>query len=53
MLYFRNKVLRLTGSIDVIGNMQWELFGFLLLAWVIVFVCLFKGVKTSGKVNSL
>nr|CAB3266306.1 sodium- and chloride-dependent GABA transporter 1 [Phallusia mammillata] len=48
--YFTYKVLRLTEGIEVTGNMQWELFGFLVLAWVIVFFCLFKGVKWSGKV---
>uniref|UniRef100_H2ZDJ1 Transporter n=1 Tax=Ciona savignyi TaxID=51511 RepID=H2ZDJ1_CIOSA len=48
--YFTTKVLRLTDSIDNIGGIQWELMGLLVLAWIIVFVCLFKGVKWSGKV---
>uniref|UniRef100_H2ZDJ2 Transporter n=1 Tax=Ciona savignyi TaxID=51511 RepID=H2ZDJ2_CIOSA len=47
---YRTKVLRLTDSIDNIGGIQWELMGLLVLAWIIVFVCLFKGVKWSGKV---
>ncbi|KAK8399192.1 hypothetical protein O3P69_003362 [Scylla paramamosain] len=32
------------------GGMQWELVGCLALAWLIVFACMVKGVKTSGKV---
>ncbi|XP_009859590.2 sodium- and chloride-dependent GABA transporter 1 [Ciona intestinalis] len=48
--YFSRKVLRLTDSIATVGGIQWELLGFLALAWVIVFMCLFKGVKWSGKV---
>ncbi|CAK8686641.1 unnamed protein product [Clavelina lepadiformis] len=48
--YFSRKVLRVTESIAVTGGIQWELVGFLALAWVLVFVCLFKGVKWSGKV---
>ena len=30
--------------------MRWELFGCLIAAWVIVFLCICKGVKSSGKV---
>lgn len=33
-----------------IGEIQWDLTLCLLLSWVIVFLCLMKGVKTSGKV---
>ena len=32
------------------GEFQWELFGFLALAWVIVYFCLWKGVAMTGKV---
>lgn len=48
--YFNHRVLQITGSIDDTGGMRWELLGLLFLAWVIVYLCLFKGLKTSGKV---
>uniref|UniRef100_A0A667ZVD6 Transporter n=1 Tax=Myripristis murdjan TaxID=586833 RepID=A0A667ZVD6_9TELE len=47
------KILRLlekTGGIDEAGGLRWELLGALLLAWVIVYLCIFKGVKSTGKV---
>jgi len=34
---------------DNLGPLQWELFGCNIFAWVIVFVCIFKGVQSSGK----
>ena len=33
-----------------IGEIQWDLTLCLLLSWLIVFLCLMKGVKSSGKV---
>ncbi|CAH8590828.1 unnamed protein product [Dicrocoelium dendriticum] len=32
------------------GRIQWHLALCLLLAWVIVFLCVFRGIKASGKV---
>lgn len=32
------------------GDMRWELVGCLALAWLIVYACMVKGVKSSGKV---
>ncbi|XP_063875983.1 sodium- and chloride-dependent glycine transporter 2-like [Scylla paramamosain] len=49
--YYRNRVLGVTGKTwEDMGGMQWELVGCLALAWLIVFACMVKGVKTSGKV---
>lgn len=51
--YFRNYVLKenagLTEDGDI-GPMNWQLTLCLLLSWIIVFLCLMKGVKSSGKV---
>ena len=33
-----------------IGEIKWDLSLCLLLSWIIVFFCLFKGIKSSGKV---
>ncbi|XP_060064335.1 uncharacterized protein LOC132544711 [Ylistrum balloti] len=49
--YFFNRVLGMTGkSLGNLGYIQWELALCLMLAWFIVFVCLIKGIRTSGKV---
>ena len=47
--YFSNNVLKITSGIDETGGMNWILFGFLILAWVIVFSMVYKGVKSTGK----
>ncbi|XP_037076901.1 sodium- and chloride-dependent glycine transporter 2-like, partial [Pollicipes pollicipes] len=52
--YFKNYVLRVTDvgleTPGVIGDINWQLALCLLLSWIIVFLCLMKGVKSSGKV---
>jgi len=45
-----HRVLRLSSGIDVIGPVMWDLALCLLLAWVIAFLCMVKGIKTTGKV---
>ena len=52
-LHFRNNVLKISDGIDSPGNIKWDLCLCLLLAWIIVFACISKGVKTSGKVTLL
>ena len=34
-----------------LGNMQWELAGTLFLAWVMVYLIIWKGLHSSGKVK--
>lgn len=41
----------LTDGISNLGGMQWELFGFLLMAWCIVYFIISKGLNQSGKVR--
>lgn len=48
--FWTNRVLQLTDGIETPGSIQWELFGCLLLAWVCVFLCLCRGIKSSGRV---
>ncbi|XP_028409583.1 sodium- and chloride-dependent GABA transporter 1-like [Dendronephthya gigantea] len=48
--FYVHNVLELTDSIDNPGNVNWEMFGCLLLAWVLVYFCIWKGIKTTGKV---
>ncbi|XP_075882107.1 sodium- and chloride-dependent GABA transporter 1 isoform X2 [Nelusetta ayraudi] len=48
--FFDHKLLNQTDGIEDAGGVQWELCGYLALAWVIVYSCIFKGVKSTGKV---
>ncbi|XP_068220313.1 sodium- and chloride-dependent glycine transporter 2-like [Palaemon carinicauda] len=49
--YFKNRMLGVTGtSWEDMGSLRWELVGCLALAWIIVGLCMIKGVKSSGKV---
>ncbi|XP_077990965.1 sodium-dependent proline transporter-like [Glandiceps talaboti] len=48
--YWTNYVLNINDGIENLGTVQWQLALCLLLSWIVVFLCLLKGVKTSGKV---
>ncbi|XP_060895262.1 sodium- and chloride-dependent GABA transporter 1 [Labrus mixtus] len=48
--FFDLKLLEKTNGIEELGGIRWELFGYLILSWVIVYLCIFKGVKSTGKV---
>ncbi|CAG5923151.1 unnamed protein product [Menidia menidia] len=48
--FFDHKLLEKTSGIEELGGIRWELFGYLLIAWVIIYFCIFKGVKSTGKV---
>ena len=43
-------MLQVSDGIHEMGNIRTELLGFLALAWIIVYFCLWKGVATTGKV---
>ncbi|CAG0920503.1 unnamed protein product, partial [Notodromas monacha] len=45
----RNFVLGMSAGIEETGAPKWQLVLCLLVAWTIVFLCLSKGVQTSGK----
>ncbi|KAJ8415274.1 hypothetical protein AAFF_G00422540 [Aldrovandia affinis] len=48
--FFDHRLLEMTNGIEEAGGLRWELFGLLILAWTIVYLCIFKGVKSTGKV---
>ncbi|RUS80653.1 hypothetical protein EGW08_011603 [Elysia chlorotica] len=48
--YWEGRVLRFSSGIENFGEPKWDLVLCLLLAWVICFLCLLKGIKTTGKV---
>lgn len=47
----RNNVLNISKGIDDVGPIKWDLALCLLLVWVICFFCVWKGVKSTGKVR--
>lgn len=47
--YFHKVVLDITNGVHDMGSIKWELTLCLLLAWILVIICLAKGIKTSGK----
>ncbi|XP_032894564.1 sodium- and chloride-dependent glycine transporter 2 [Amblyraja radiata] len=48
--YFKYFVLQISDGIEHPGKIRWELALTLLLAWIIVYLSLAKGIKSSGKV---
>uniref|UniRef100_A0A8C4F660 Transporter n=1 Tax=Dicentrarchus labrax TaxID=13489 RepID=A0A8C4F660_DICLA len=48
--FFDHRLLEKTSGIEEAGGLRWELFGYLFISWVIVYLCIFKGVKSTGKV---
>lgn len=48
--YFYNHVLGISDGVHDLGAVKWKLALCLMAAWVITFLCLIKGIKTSGKV---
>ncbi|XP_037535270.1 solute carrier family 6 member 22, tandem duplicate 1 [Nematolebias whitei] len=48
--FWERRVLNITGSIGEMGNIRWDLALCLLLSWIICYFCVWKGVKSTGKV---
>lgn len=44
-------MLEQTSGIEEAGTLRWELFLILVLAWILIYFCIFKGVKSTGKVS--
>ena len=48
--FFYRRSLDITESIEDVGGFNLNMFLFLSLAWFIIYVCLVRGIKSSGKV---
>lgn len=48
--YWENKVLAISDGIDKMGPAKWDLALCLLLAWIVVYLCICKGIRSSGRV---
>ncbi|MBN3281883.1 S6A13 protein, partial [Polyodon spathula] len=49
-LWQLRRVLSISGGIEEVGSLHWELMLCLLLCWIICYFCVWKGVKSTGKV---
>uniref|UniRef100_A0A8D3CKK1 Transporter n=1 Tax=Scophthalmus maximus TaxID=52904 RepID=A0A8D3CKK1_SCOMX len=47
---FRRRVLGISQGIEEVGSLRWELALCLLLAWILCYFCVWKGVRSTGKV---
>ncbi|RVE73262.1 hypothetical protein OJAV_G00047500 [Oryzias javanicus] len=48
--FWERRILNITGDINDLGSIRWELALCLLLSWIICYFCVWKGVKSTGKV---
>ncbi|XP_028269350.1 sodium- and chloride-dependent GABA transporter ine isoform X2 [Parambassis ranga] len=48
--FFDHRLLEKTTGIEEPGGLRWELFGYLMITWVIVYLCIFRGIRSTGKV---
>ncbi|XP_056130731.1 sodium- and chloride-dependent creatine transporter 1 [Lampris incognitus] len=48
--FWERKVLRLSGGLDEPGDISYQMVLCLIVTWVIVYFCIWKGVKSTGKV---
>ncbi|KAM9496931.1 sodium- and chloride-dependent GABA transporter 2 isoform 1-T2 [Clarias gariepinus] len=48
--FWERRVLRISSGIDEIGELHWDLALCLLFAWILCYFCIWKGVKSTGKV---
>uniref|UniRef100_A0A4W6EHH6 Transporter n=1 Tax=Lates calcarifer TaxID=8187 RepID=A0A4W6EHH6_LATCA len=45
------RVLKISSGIEEVGSLRWELVLCLILSWVICYFCVWKGIKSTGKVT--
>ncbi|XP_055959006.1 sodium- and chloride-dependent taurine transporter isoform X1 [Patella vulgata] len=48
--FWELKTLAISDGIDEVGTIKWDLALCLLFAWIVVYLCICKGIKSSGKV---
>ncbi|XP_026865680.2 sodium- and chloride-dependent GABA transporter 3-like isoform X2 [Electrophorus electricus] len=48
--FWEHRVLSLSGGIEEVGNVNWEILLCLIAMWIICYFCIWKGIKSTGKV---
>ncbi|ROJ25318.1 Sodium- and chloride-dependent GABA transporter 3 [Anabarilius grahami] len=48
--FWEKRVLVLSGGIEEVGKINWEILLCLIAMWIICYFCIWKGVKSTGKV---
>ncbi|XP_061916042.1 sodium- and chloride-dependent GABA transporter 2-like [Entelurus aequoreus] len=48
--FWERRVLNISGGIEEIGSIRWEVLLCLIAMWIICYFCIWKGVKSTGKV---
>ncbi|KAM7413494.1 hypothetical protein PAMA_020738 [Pampus argenteus] len=48
--FWEHRVLAISGGIEELGSIRWEVLLCLIALWVICYFCIWKGVKSTGKV---
>ncbi|XP_061694134.1 sodium- and chloride-dependent creatine transporter 1 isoform X2 [Syngnathoides biaculeatus] len=48
--FWENKVLKISSGLDDPGHVNWELLLCLITVWLLVYFCVWKGVKSTGKI---
>ncbi|XP_075998742.1 sodium- and chloride-dependent GABA transporter 2-like [Genypterus blacodes] len=48
--FWERRVLAISGGIEELGSIRWEVLLCLITMWIICYFCIWKGVKSTGKV---
>ncbi|KAG9273348.1 sodium- and chloride-dependent GABA transporter 2-like [Astyanax mexicanus] len=48
--FWERRVLSISGGIEELGKVNWEVLLCLIAVWIICYFCMWKGIKSSGKV---
>ncbi|KAI2666902.1 Sodium- and chloride-dependent GABA transporter 2 [Labeo rohita] len=48
--FWERRVLALSGGIEEVGNINWEILLCLIVMWIVCYFCIWKGVRSTGKV---
>lgn len=48
--FWERRVLSISGGIEEIGSIRWEVLLCLIVMWIVCYFCVWKGVKSTGKV---
>ena len=51
--FWYRETLNISPSVDERGSLNWWIVISLLVAWIIVFLCMVKGIASSGKVRNI